>query len=191
MERTFLEGLKLEKDVVDQIIAEHGKTITGLKKSADDLKAEKEGLKTQLDDVTKKLDGFKDVDLDALKGEIEKLNSDIAEKDTKHKQELADRDFAALVKESITGAKGKSEKAIMALLDIETLKNSKNQKEDIASAIKAISESDAYLFGETQETNASGAKVSSGGAHTEGGTPDDSFMAAALKGAGIETGKEG
>ena len=50
---------------------------------------------------------------------------------------------------AIASAKGVNAKAITALLDVETLKASKNQKEDIAAALKALTEAEdsKMLFG--------------------------------------------
>ena len=65
---------------------------------------------------------------------------------------IADRDFGDLVKESIAAVKGKNAKAITALLDVNTLKASKNQKEDITAALKALTEAEdsKMLFGEPE-----------------------------------------
>lgn len=59
-----------------------------------------------------------------------------------YKQKIADRDFDDLLKEAIKSANGLNEKAIMGCLDIPTLKASKNQKSDIESAIKTLSEAE-------------------------------------------------
>lgn len=63
---------------------------------------------------------------------------------------MADRDFENLLKDSISQAKGRNAKAITALLDVEKLKESKNQKDDVAAALKALSEQEdsKMLFGE-------------------------------------------
>ena len=41
----------------------------------------------------------------------------------------------------------------MALLDIDSLKQSKNQTEDIKKALETVKESDAYLFGSEEPIN--------------------------------------
>ena len=64
--------------------------------------------------------------------EIEKIKSDYA--------------FDASVKEAIRKASGRNEKAIMALLDVDTLKASKNQTQDIEAAITALKKDNDYLF---------------------------------------------
>lgn len=197
MERKFLEELGLEKEAIDKIMTQHGKDIEAHKTTAENAAKDRDTYKGQLDEVSKKLKAFEGVDIDKLKGEIETLKTDMAIKEADFQSQLADRDFQALLTAGITEAKGKNPKAIAALLDIDTLKASKNQKEDTAAAIKALAESDAYLFGEadkpgTSATTTTPAKVKTGGEHTENNdTSADPFVAAAMKGAGLSTGKEG
>jgi len=190
MERKFLEGLTfgskgttLDKDTVDKIMAEYGKSVESHKKQITDLTGERDGLQTQLKDVGDKLAAFEGTDPEALKKEIETLKGDISTKEKDFQSQLADRDFQAAVNAEIIAAKGKNPKVIMAGLDIEALKASKNQKSDIAAAVKALSESDSYLFDGATEQNANAgnkdgdgttpAQVSTGGSHNEdgGGAP--------------------
>lgn len=196
MERKFLEELGLDKEAIDKIMAQHGKDIEAHKTTAENAAKDRDTYKGQLDEVSKKLKAFEGVDVDKLKGEIETLKTDIATKEADFQSQLADRDFQALLTAGITEAKGKNPKAIAALLDIEALKASKNQKEDTAAAIKALAESDAYLFGEADKpagttTSTTPATVKTGGEHKENNdTSTDPFVAAAMKGAGLSTGKE-
>lgn len=85
------------------------------------------GLQTKVSDLTKQLQG-KDA-------EIEKIKSDYA--------------FDASLKEAIRKASGRNEKAIMALLDVDTLKASKNQAQDIEAAITTLKKDNDYLFQQT------------------------------------------
>lgn len=58
MKREFLEELGLDKEVIDKIMAEHGKTIQNLKQEQevfDQLKNEKEQLEQQLQQLNDKL----------------------------------------------------------------------------------------------------------------------------------------
>ena len=191
MERKFLEELGLDKEAVDKIMAQHGKDIQAHKSAAENAAKDRDTYKGQLEEVSSKLQAFAGVDIEALRGEVEALKKDMAAKEADYQTQLADRDFQALLSAGFTDAKGKSPKAIAALLDIDTLKASKNQKEDIAAAIKALAESDAYLFGDTA-TNTTPATVKTGGEHTENSnTSSDPFVAAAMKGAGLSTGKDG
>lgn len=191
MERKFLEELGLDKEAVDKIMAQHGKDIEAHKAAAENAAKDRDTYKGQLEEVSSKLQAFAGVDIEALRGEVEALKKDMAAKEADYQTQLADRDFQALLTAGITDAKGKSPKAVAALLDIDTLKASKNQKEDIAAAIKALAESDAYLFGDT-DTNTTPATVKTGGEHTENSnTSSDPFVAAAMKGAGLSTGRDG
>lgn len=191
MERKFLEELGLDKEAVEKIMAQHGKDIEAHKAAAENAAKDRDTYKGQLEEVSNKLQAFAGVDIEALRGEVETLKKDMAAKEADFQSQLADRDFQSLLMAGITEAKGKNPKAIAALLDIDALKASKNQKEDTAAAIKALAESDAYLFGDSS-TNTTPAKVKTGGEHTENNeTSSDPFVAAAMKGAGLSTGKDG
>jgi len=152
MKREDLEKEGLSKEQIDKVLDMHHKELDPvnkkLEKAEDELKAANDKV-TATEEALKKFDG---VDPAALNQEINKLKEDLKNKDTEHQAQLADRDFQDLVKASIATAKGKNAKAITALLDMETLKNSKNQKEDVAAALKALSEAEdsKMLFGETE-----------------------------------------
>lgn len=159
MTREELEALGLTKEQIDKILGMHHKELDPVKKDLEtaqkDLENEKEKTSTQdttINDLKKDLEEFKDADVSGMKKKIEDLEADIKTKDADHQKEIADRDFNDLLKESITASKGRNAKAITALLDVETLKASKNQKEDIAAALKALTEAEdsKMLFGEPE-----------------------------------------
>lgn len=54
--------------------------------------------------------------------------------------------FNSAIKDAILKAGGKNEKAVMAILDIDSLKESKNQDHDIEDALKKAKEENDYLF---------------------------------------------
>lgn len=60
MKREFLEGLELDKETIDTIMAEYGKNVQGLKE-------EKDTLKTQLDSANEEIKSYKDMDIDSIK----------------------------------------------------------------------------------------------------------------------------
>ena len=141
-----------KKDFEKEIL-ENYKTMTDYDNQTKKLDAANEKIKandTAMKDLQEKLDGFKDVDVSGLNQRIKDLE---VEKDNIQKdydEKIADRDFNDLVKESIAAVNGRNATAITALLDIPTLKASKNQKEDIAAALKALTEKEdsKMLFGE-------------------------------------------
>ena len=140
MKREFLEGLGLEKDTIDKIMAENGSDINREKAKADEYKS-------QLDTAKETLKGFEGVDVAQLQSEITKLNTDLANKDAEYNAKIADMEFTSMLDGAITGSKAKNSKAVKALLDLDKLKASKNQGEDIKTALEELRKSDSYLFG--------------------------------------------
>ena len=129
---------------VEKAVKENYKTVVDYEKQKEKLDAAEDKAKTLAESMEK----FKDVDPDALKQSIEDLKKELEAKDADYAGKIADRDFEDTLKEAISAAKGKNAKAIRALLELDTLKASKNQKEDVASAIKALTEAEdsAFLF---------------------------------------------
>ena len=147
MKTDFLKGLGLEQDVIDKIMAENGKDIAAEKAKTTKVEGERDNYKSQLETATESLEKFKDVDPAAMQGEINKLNQQLKDKDAEYAAKEADRIFSDTIKEAIKTAGGRNEKAVMAMLDMNALKESKNQSEDIKKALETVKESDAYLFG--------------------------------------------
>lgn len=175
-----IEATAEQLTAITSAVKENYRTVADYDKQKEKLAASEDKVKT----LTASLDKFKDVDPEALSAEIARLKDDIAKKDADFAQQLSDRDFEDLIKGAIADAKGKNTKAIRALLDIDTLKASKNQKDDIAAAIKELTEAEdsAMLFGSTEpdEPGAVGkldaiGKVGAGGA---GGDFEKSLRAA-------------
>ncbi len=189
MKREDLEKLGLTKEQIDSVCdlnnADMAPVRAELTKAQDDLKATQEKVAAQdgtIKELNKDLAQFKDADVSGLKQKIADLEKNVAEKEAQHKQEIADRDFNDLVKDAIVTAKGKNAKAITALLEIETLKASKNQREDIARAIKALTEAEdsKMLFGE-KEPREVGKKDTIGNVGSAGGDGKTETLASALK----------
>lgn len=172
-------GVEVTDEQIEKInaeVAENYKTINDYNKQIEKIKSLEnsveettETLKQAQEDLKK----FEGVDTDALNNKIKELEETIAKNESDYKSKIEDRDFHDLLEKSITASKGKNSKAIMALLDMEALKGSKNQKEDIASAIKALTEAEdsKMLFGDPEP-----ARVGSGnpiGAVSKGGSGDD------------------
>ena len=69
---------------------------------------------------------------------------------------------------AILGAKGRSVKAVRALLDLDALKGSKDRSTDISKALEEAAKANPWAFGEAEEGGAGSVHVSSGKEH---GTP--------------------
>lgn len=177
MKEYGLEVPEDKKKDFEKAVLENYKTVTDYDNQAKKLDAANDTIKandTAMKDLQGKLDGFKDVDVSGLNQRIKDLETEKANIQKDYDARIADRDFNDLVKESISAVNGKNAKAITALLDVETLKASKNQKEDIAAALKALTEKEdsKMLFGEPEPKpagtgNLIGRVNGSGGTSTE------------------------
>ena len=144
----ILAGFGLEipadkKDDFDKLLKENYRT----KNEYDNAVTKRDEYKTSLDTVNEKLKEFEGIDVADLKGQIEKLQGDLKAKDDEYAAKEADRLFNDTLSDAIKSAGGRNTKSIMALLNIDELKGSKNQSDDIKKALESIKESDAYLFG--------------------------------------------
>lgn len=185
MKEYGLEVPEDKKKEFEKTVLENYKTMTDYDNQAKKLDAANETIKandTAMKDLQDKLDGFKDVDVSGLNQRINDLETEKANIQRDYDAKIADRDFNDLVKESIAAVKGKNPKAITALLDVETLKASKNQREDIAAALKALAEAEdsKMLFG-APEPNPVGTGNLIGQVRAGGGSnADDAAMRAAM-----------
>lgn len=150
MKREFLKNFKvgeqeLPKEVIDAILDENSRDIDAAKKPFSDY----DDLKARLEEADKTIEGFKGMDIDAIRKEADdwKTKAEQAEKDAAAK--VAEVEFNSRLTAAIAGAKGKNTKAVMALLDVDALKTSKNQEADIKAALEGLQKENGYLF-ETQ-----------------------------------------
>lgn len=154
-----------QKTAINKEMGENYKPVADWQKQVDKV----QNLTEQLDSTKEALNKFDGVDAEALNKQIADLNEALKNKDAEYQTQIADRDFQDMLKEAIASAKGKNAKAITALLDVDTLKASKNQKDDVAAALKALAEAEdsKMLFGEPEPTHVGGGNPI--GAITKGG----------------------
>ena len=147
-----------KKKDFEKAVLENYKTVTDYDNQTKKLETADATIKandTAMEELKKQLEGFKDVDVTALNQRITDLETEKATIKKEYDDKIADRDFNDILKDAISSAKGKNAKAITALLDVDALKASKNQKDDIAAALKALSEAEdsKMLFGEPAPEN--------------------------------------
>ena len=142
MKTEDLKAQGLTEEQISFVMAENGKDIGKVKKDLENMTAERDKEKERADTAEETLKGFDGVDVEGLNKSIADWKKKAEDAEKEYKQKLADRDFNDLVSAEIAKANGLNKKAIMALLDVDTLKASKNQNEDVASAIKALSEAE-------------------------------------------------
>ena len=160
---------------ITKAVEENYKPIADWQKQHDKV----QNLTEQLDTAKETLKKFNGIDADGLKKQVEDLQKELEDKDTEYQEKIADRDFQDMLKDAIANAKGKNAKAITALLDVDSLKASKNQKEDVEAALKKLTEAEdsKMLFGEPEVHMGSGDPI---GRVTQGSENDDSEMRAIM-----------
>ncbi len=138
-------GIQIPEDKqadFDKQFAENYKTIADYQKQTDKL----QHAQSDLSIARESLEAFKDVDVNDLKNQITTLTNTLATKESEHAAELADRDFNALLDGAISAKHGRSVKAVKALLDMDSLRASKNQQADIDEALDQLAKDSGYLF---------------------------------------------
>lgn len=149
MKREFLRNLKvaeqpLPEDVIDLIMAEAGRDLEAAKKPF----ADYDTIKQQLSEAQTTLQGIQNQSTDLATAQQKaqewenKYNQAIAD----HKAEMDNLAFDQVLKDAIAGAKGRNAKAIIANLDVEALRESKNQADDIKAALEGLKKDNGYLF---------------------------------------------
>lgn len=131
-----------KKEPLEKELAANYKTVAEYEKQAGKLSQALDKLKTAEDG----LKAFEGVDVADLQGQITKLQRDLSAKDAAYAEKVADMEFDALLTSAVTAAKGRNAKAIRALLDVDSLKASKNQEADIQAALEALQKDNEYLF---------------------------------------------
>lgn len=151
MKRKFLEDMGLTKEQVDSIMTENGNDIEAAKGELEQVKTELEQTKNQLQEANTTIDGFKDYD--QVKSQVQEYKTKYEQSKAEYEAKIADMQFGTSLDAAITSAGGRNAKAIKALLDVETLKKSKDQTADIKAAIEVCQKENAYLFGANEPIN--------------------------------------
>lgn len=134
---------------------------------------------TGLRDTVSKFDGV----------DVEKLKKDAAEWETKYNTDIAAAKLDNAVSLALVEAKAKNPKLARAALDMSLVKLDGDKLLGLSEQLDNLKKSDAYLFDIEEGGGNGGARVNTGGNHTNT-TNTDSFMSAFMKGAGLEDQKK-
>ena len=118
----------------DKAVAENYKTAAEFEKKVNRLTEDLNAEKKRADTAVETLKGFEGKDFDAITKERDEWKRKHEEQEAAHKRETEEREFNDVLASAISEAKGKNAKAITALLDLEKLRGSKNQKDEIGRA---------------------------------------------------------
>lgn len=134
-----LQAQGMTQEQINYVMAEYGKEVNPLK-------ADRDNLREQLQSAQATLKSFEGVNVTELQTKVADLTKNLETKEAEYQQKLSERDFNDSLKEAITASGARNVKAVMAMLDCDSLKGSKNQKEDIGKAIDGVKKENDYLF---------------------------------------------
>lgn len=177
MKTEELNKLGLTDEQIKEIFSMNGKDIEEIKKDLESAKkdlesanSDKENALKQVTEYAEKLKNFDDVNVEEMKGEIAKLTKDIETQKANYESEKLERAFQDKLDAIITKNQGKNATAIKSLLDVATLRDSKNQDADIESALENVKKENDFLFGNDEP-------LVKGVSSTGGGGTDPKSMA--------------
>lgn len=144
MKREFLAGLGLSNKIIDKVMTEYGKTVQETQSKLKTVEEELQAKTTDLESANKTIT------------ELQKSNSenaDLQQQIKDYQQKLADAESKrnadrkeAFIELGLTKAGVRNSKAAKALLDLEKITESDNGFDGFDEQLKALQESDAYLF---------------------------------------------
>lgn len=114
------------------------------------LETERDTLKESLKTAQDTLKTFEGVNVEELKGKIIQLTDDLKNKDAEYQIKIADMEFNSVLDTAIASSGARNAKYVKAALDIDALKASKNQAEDIKAAIESVKKTDSFLFNDNK-----------------------------------------
>jgi len=180
-----LLGESATDELVDKIMAEHGKDVEKHKSDLATITTERDGLKTQLSEASKQIEGFKGMDIEGVKKSVDEWKAKAEQAKTEAKAQLEKLKFDHALDGALTAAKGKNAKAIKALLNTELLKLAEDGSvSGLNDQLEKIKSENDYLF----ESDTPALKVVAGSNNKTILT--DPILAAARRAAGLPEQKE-
>ena len=139
------------------IMQENGADINREKSAATALQAQLDNANAQLKTAQDGLKAFEGVDVAGLQEQVTKLKAD-------KKAQAEGFAFDNALNAAIMSKKGRSVKAVRALLDLDALKGSADRSTDIAKALDDATKANPWAFGDVQDGEKKNAGTYSTGA---------------------------
>ena len=181
MKREELEKLGLEKEAIDSIMALHGKDIEANKAKASAAEAERDGLKSQLDEAARAIESFKALDIEGVKKSADEWKAKAEQAKVEADKQVYQVRYESALSDALKGAKAKNVKAVRALLNEADLKLTDEGLVGLKEQLEKIAPENDYLFDSDVPTP----KIVSGA----GNKPlevSDAVVIAARKAAGLQ-----
>lgn len=146
MTTEFLKSLGLEKDVIDKVFAEHGKSIESLKSDNDALKAQLETAQETIKSANAEIKGYKDLDIDGIQKKASEWEQKAIAAEEKATKEIEALRFDTALSSALTSARARNPKAVRALLNVDALKQTESGIVGLNEQLEAIKKDNGYLF---------------------------------------------
>ena len=168
--KELLKKAGIEEGKLDGVIADIGKELPKYfipKDKYNEAAEAKKKLEADLAARDTQLEQLKNAagNSEELKAQIEQLQADNKKASEEWQAKMAQMQLDFAIDKALTAAKAKNPKAVKALLDLEKVKLDGEQLLGLDDQLKAIQQSDAYLFGES-------GKVGSGTNPPGAGSPE-------------------
>lgn len=149
----ILKGLEIEvptekAETLNKKVSENYKTVAEFDKKVEKMQKDIDKANERATESEETLKGFEGKDFESITKERDEWKVKYETKIREDAEAKEKAEFDEAIENAIKEAKGKNAKSILANLDIESLKASKNRDKDIADAIRNLAESDdtAFLF---------------------------------------------
>ena len=151
MNREFLKELELEKDVIDKIMAEHGKAVNDIKEKADkvdSLESQIEDYKTQLSDRDKQLEELKEQAKgnEELQGKIKELQDENENVKKEYESQLQEQQKEFAIKSALQNDEVHDVDIAIKALDLESINYKDGKLIGYDEQRDSLKENKAFLF---------------------------------------------
>ena len=156
----ILKGLEIEvpsekAETLNKKVSENYKTVAEFDKKVEKMQKELDKANERATESEETLKGFEGKDFESITKERDEWKVKYETKIREDAEAKEKAEFDEALESAIKNAQGKNVKSIIANLDLDSLKASKNRDKDIADAVKHLAESEdtAFLFATDPENN--------------------------------------
>lgn len=181
MKREELKTLELSDEQIETVMKLHGKDVESQKQEAQQALTKAQELEQRLEEASKTIDGFKEMDIDKVKATAEEWQQKAEQAKTEAEQRIQDLQFDYAVNDALRNAKAKNLTAVKALLNHEDLQLAKDGSIiGLDKQLETIKTENDYLFEST------GPEKRTVGDNQTDTVLTDSFTAGVLQGVGLD-----
>lgn len=116
-----------------------------------ELETDRNGLKTQLEEANKAIEGFKGLDVDGIKKAADEWKAKAEQAEMDKKKELDGLRFEFAISSALTAKKARNVKAVKALLDVGGLVLNGDKIVGLDEQLENIKKEDAFLFDDEED----------------------------------------